>query len=216
VKKSTRAAKLLGKLGGETTSAAKAEASRANGTKGGRPRKRTEELTEDLPPTIGPALEVLNQLEDEGIIQQPTIAGSVALMYYAQPMYTDDLDMFCYLPNQGILTDLEPIYKRLAELGCTINNMYIRIEGVNVLFMIPETLLEKEAVQNAAAITVSGVKTHVLKYEYALAIKANANRPKDWGHIATSLESAAPDKNELDSILSKYGLSDRWRRKIDE
>lgn len=104
MKKSTKAAKLLGKLGGETTSAARANASRLNGTKGGRPRTRDEESFEEIPPILGPALEVINQLEQEGIIEKPTIGGSVAIMYYAQPVKTDDLDMFCYTPIEDFLS----------------------------------------------------------------------------------------------------------------
>ena len=41
MKKNNKAAVALGRLGGKTTSPAKAAASRANGAKGGRPRKST-------------------------------------------------------------------------------------------------------------------------------------------------------------------------------
>jgi hypothetical protein len=216
MKKVTKAAKLLGKMGGEVTSDSKTEAARTNGTKGGRPRKRDKELSESLPSILGPTLEIINQLERESILRQPTIGGSIALMYYTQPMYTDDLDIFCYIPNQGLIVHLGPIYSRLEELGCTVNNMYVHIKGVDVQFLTPSLPIEIEAIQNTVAITVNGVSTHVLGYEYALAIKANANRPKDWAQIATALESTAPDKKKLDAILNKYGLSDRWRRKIEE
>jgi hypothetical protein len=63
---------------------------------------------------------------------------------------------------------------------------------------------------------INRVKTHILEYEYALAVKAEAGRPKDWAHIATTLESAAPNKEKLDSILIRYGLLEKWRRKIEE
>src|SRR5271170_6723508 len=155
LKSSTRAAKLLGKLGGETTSAARANASRLNGTKGGRPRRRTEELFEDMPPILGPTLELINQLEREGIIQKPTIGGSVAIMYYAQPVKTDDLDMFCHIPNRGLLIDLGPIYNRLEELGCKVKDLYISIRGVDVQFLVPANQpLVEEALENAASVTI--------------------------------------------------------------
>jgi predicted nucleotidyltransferase len=216
MKKSTKAAKLLGKLGGETKSAAKANASRLNGTKGGRPRKRAEKLIE-IPPILGPTLELINQLEREGIIKQPTIGGSVAIMYYAQPVKTDDLDIFCCMPNRGLLLDLQPIYKRLEDLGCKVRDLYINIRGVDVQFLVPANQpLVEEALENAASVTIEKVTTHIFEYEYALAVKAEAGRPKDWAHIATALESAEPDKSKLDAILTKYGLMEKWRRKIEE
>lgn len=208
---------MLGKLGGETKSAARANASRLNGTKGGRPRRRAEELLEEIPPILGPTLELINQLELEGIIQKPTIGGSVAIMYYAQPVKTDDLDMFCYMPNRTLLIDLGPIYKRLEELGCKIKDLYINIRGVDVQFLVPANQpLVEEALENAAAVTIENVKTHVFEYEYALAVKAEAGRAKDWAHILTALESADPNKEKLDAILTKYGLLEKWRRKIEE
>jgi hypothetical protein len=217
MKRSTKAAKLLGKLGGETTSAARANASRLNGTKGGRPRRRAEELFDEMPPILGPTLELINQLEREGIIQKPTIGGSVAIMYYAQPVKTDDLDIFCYVPNRGFLIDLGPIYKRLEELGCRANDLYINVRGVDVQFLVPANQpLVEEALENAATITVDKVNTHVFEYEYALAVKAEAGRPKDWAHIITALESAVPNKEKLDAILTKYALLEKWRRKIEE
>lgn len=217
MKKSTKAAKLLGKLGGETTSAARANASRLNGTKGGRPRTRGKELFEDIPPILGPALEVINQLEQEEIIEKPTIGGSVAIMYYAQPVKTDDLDIFCYIRNRGLLCDLGPIYKRLEELACKVEDLYINIRGVDVQFLVPANQpLVEEALENAASVTIDNVKTHIFEYEYSLSVKAEAGRPKDWAHIATALESATPNKEKLDAILTKYGLLEKWRQKIEE
>lgn len=217
MKRSTKAAKLLGKLGGQTTSAARAKASRLNGKKGGRPKRRTEELVEELPPILGPTLELVNQLESEGIIKKPTIGGSVAIMYYAQPVRTDDLDMFCYMPNRNLLGDLGPIYQRLEELGGKIHDLSINIKGVDVQFLVPANHpLVEEALENAASVTIDTVKIHIFQYEYALAVKAEAGRAKDWAHIATALESATPDKNKLDAILTKYGLLEKWRRKLEE
>lgn len=176
-----------------------------------------EEPLEELPPILGPTLELINQLESEGIIQKPTIGGSVAIMYYAQPVKTDDLDVFCYIPNPSVLIELGPIYKRLEELGCSVKDLYINIRGVDVQFLVPANQpLVEEALDNAIAVTIDNVKSHVFEYEYALAVKAEAGRPKDWAHIATAVESAPPNKEKLDAILTKYGLLEKWRRKIEE
>jgi len=43
-------------------------------------------------PVLATALTVINQLESEGIIEKPTIGGSIAVMYYATPMLTDRIN----------------------------------------------------------------------------------------------------------------------------
>jgi hypothetical protein len=207
----TRAARILGQMGGGSTSPAKSEAARRNGAKGGRPKKVDENVS-----VLGPTLAVIKQLETEGLIQKATIGGSVALMQWSQPMYTEDLDMFCFIPSGGLLISLGPIYKRLEELGCVIDGMYVRIKGVPVQFLTPHIPIEQDAFQNTVPITVGGVTVHVLDYEYILALKVNANRRKDWTQIFQALESAAPDMNKLKTILTKHGLWERWEAKLAE
>lgn len=138
-------------------------------------------------------------------------------MYYSQPVKTDGLDIFCYIPNQGILIELGPIYKRLEELGCKINDLYVNVRGVDIQFLVPanQSLVE-EALAHAVPVTIENVRTNIFEYEYALAVKAQANRAKDWAHIATVVESRAPNTEKLDAILIRYGLSERWRQKIEE
>jgi len=210
--KKRQAAKLLGKFGGEATSAAKAKSSRENGAKGGRPKKKDT----SLPPSLGPALELINQIESEGLIVKATIGGSLAIIYYSQPQYTEDMDIFFYPDASGIQLNLGPIYSRLEELGCKIDGSYVHIKGVKVQFLGPGTGIAVEALQHARPITVDGVPTRVFEYEYALAVKAEAGRPKDWGHITTALESAEPDQKILYSILSKHNLLEKWKRKTEE
>lgn len=40
-------------------------------------------MVEELPPILGPTLELINQLEREAIIQKPTIGGSERSKKYA-------------------------------------------------------------------------------------------------------------------------------------
>lgn len=213
--KESEAAKILGRRGGSVKSPAKNEASRRNGLKGGRPKKETKKPVDEPLSILGPTLKVLNRLEAEGIIKRPTIGGSIALMYYSQPAKTDDLDVFCHIVGQGDFVSLGPIYKRLEELKYEINDLYVNIEGVDVQFLVPGPLeaLPQEALDNSIEITVEGVPTRVFQYEYGLAVKAQANRAKDWIHIIAAIESTAPDETKLIPILEKYGLVERWKRR---
>lgn len=91
------------------------------------------------------------------------------------------------MPNREFPIDLGPIYKRLEKLGCKIKDLYINVRGVDVQFLVPANQpLVEEALENAASVTIDKVKTHIFEYEYALAVKAEAGRAKDWAHIASS------------------------------
>ena len=169
-----------------------------------------------FPFVLGPVFSVMNQLEQEGLLETYVTGGSMALMYYSEPFLTDDIDFFCYLAQKGLLFDLGPIYKRLNELGYKASGLYVFIDGVPVQFLVPDGPLLDEAMANAFEIMVSGVPTRIFELEYALAIKAQANRKKDWKHIFTVLDSAEVDFAKLEGILERFKLLDAWRRHVDD
>jgi hypothetical protein len=167
-------------------------------------------------PVLAPALTIINQLESEGIIEKPTIGGSIAVMYYATPMLTDDLDVFCYLPGQSFIVSVAPVLDRLKELGYETTTFGAKIEGIEVQFLGPGSGVVTEALEHAASTIIEGVQFHVFEYEYALAVKADAGRSKDWLHISVALEATEPDKKKLYAILSKYDLLVKWKRKLED
>ncbi|HEY9787853.1 MAG TPA: hypothetical protein V6D17_20870 [Candidatus Obscuribacterales bacterium] len=162
-------------------------------------------------PIIGDALRVLNSLEAEGIVESYAIGGSIGLLFYVEPLLTDDLDIFCHIPQSGLLASLAPVYKRLEEMGYQSDGECISIEGVRVQFLLPPTPLVEEALQQAIEQDVEDVRTRVFRYEYLLAVMAETNRPRDRAKIAAALDSADPDQTKLTDILTRYNLLDRWR-----
>jgi hypothetical protein len=154
----------------------------------------------------------MNQLEAEGLIKDYAIGGSVALMHYCEPFYTQDLDIYCFLTGNTLLIDLGPVYRRLQELGYKPDGESIIIEGVKVQVVPPHGALSEEAIRTAVSTSVEGVSTRVFQYEFALAMKTNAGRPKDWAHLATAVASQDPDMIKLKSIFEKFGLVDAWRK----
>ncbi len=136
-----------------------------------------------------------------------------ALLFYAEPTTTYDLDIFCYLPHtQSGLINLGPLYDYLNQKGYKSEGEHIVIEGIPVQFLPPPTELVKEALENAAELQVSGVPTRVFDYEHLLAIMVETGRPKDKSRITEVLESAQPDQKKLDEILKRYGLFDSWSK----
>lgn len=158
-------------------------------------------------------LEVLNELESESIISRYAIGGAIGAMFYTEPTSTFDLDIFCLIPNTGILIDLGPLYKCLKDKGYYPNKEeQIIIEDIPVQFIVAPHGLEEEALQQAVEKITYGVRTRVFTYEHLLAIMVKTGRAKDIARISMCLESAQPDYSKLEEILVRYNLLEKWRK----
>ncbi len=159
-------------------------------------------------------LSVINALESDGVIGRYAIGGAVGLLLYAEPAVTYDLEIFCFLPLQGILIDLGPLYSSLKGKGYAHAGEHVEIEGVPVQFLPPTTELVQEAIERAVSKNFAGVPTRVFQYEHLLAIMAQIGRPKDRARIAQALESAEPEQAVLEDILKRHGLFDTWAKMV--
>ncbi len=159
-------------------------------------------------------LGVINTLESEGVIGKYAIGGAAGLLFCAEPAVTYYLDIFCFLPQRGILVDLGPLYASLKEKGYSPSGEHVEIEGVPVQFLPPTTELVREAIENATLKDFVGVPTRVFQYEHVLAIMAQTGRPKDRARITQALESAQPEQSALNDILKRHNLLDTWTRMV--
>ena len=81
-------------------------------------------------------LEVLNELEKEGVFSRYAIGGAMAATFYVEPLLTFDLDVFVLLqpPESGLLS-LTPIYDALRSRGYAEEADCVLMEGVPVQFL---------------------------------------------------------------------------------
>lgn len=158
-------------------------------------------------------IEVLNQLEREGVIRRYAIGGAVAVLFHAEPVLTYDLDVFVLLASEGFsgLVDLSPIYRRLAELGCHPDREAVIVAGVPVQVIPAYNALVEEAVVSAEEVRFGDAPTRVVGYEHLLAIMAQTGRPKDRERLASLLEQRPPETERLDAILRRHALVDAWQ-----
>jgi len=169
-------------------------------------------MSNDSELILAPTLKVINQLRDEGLIADYVIGGSMAILYYSEPFFTKDLDLFIQVAPGTVLLDLGPIWRRLQSLGGEVSGIAVIVEGVPVEFLAADTPLIKEAFDNANTVEIEGVTTKIFQLEYAMAIKVQAGRAKDWGHIEVAWESAELDRSKLEDILKRFELFDTWRK----
>ncbi len=158
---------------------------------------------------------VLNELELRGYVRLYAIAGAVAVIFYTEPFFTEDVDILVTVPEERdkSLTPLQDIYSHLINKGYNAEDVYIRMEGNLVQFLVASDPLFREALEQSIEIPYGSTKTRVLTPEYLLAMMANAGRPKDFLKMNYLLEQKLDiDRNLLNDILRNHNLTEKWAR----
>lgn len=164
-------------------------------------------------------LEVINSLEEEGAIEKYALGGAAALLFYAEPALTFDIDIFVFLPGgsgtRGLI-DLSPLYKNLESRGYKAEKEHVIIEGVPVQFIPVYNNLVEEAVKEASTKEYEDLRVKVLTMEHLFAIMIDTNRPKDRERIGKLLEEVDVDQKLLESILKRHSLYQKWEKYVEK
>jgi hypothetical protein len=158
-------------------------------------------------------IESINQMQADSVIGKYAIGGAVGATLYLEPAATIDLDIFVMLPPVpgGPLISLSPIYEYLKSRGGKVVDEYIEIGGWPVQFLPPSNDLETEAVEQAVATAVEGVRTWVMSAEHLVAIALRTGRPKDRNRILQFVEQDAVNRRKLQGIIERSGLTAKWK-----
>jgi hypothetical protein len=157
-------------------------------------------------------LALLNELESAGLVERYAIGGAVAALFYAEPVVTEDLDVFVLFETSGNLVTLTPIYDFLKQRGATEEREHLWLAGTLVQLIPAYDKLTEEAVRDSVEQTVDQVRTRVMRVEHLIAIALKTGRAKDYARIALLLEEAEVDTTRLQEILARHHLQDRWER----
>ncbi|MCL0069552.1 hypothetical protein M1N85_02475 [Dehalococcoidia bacterium] len=171
-------------------------------------------------------LKVFNELEKTGLIRRYVVGGGIAVLFYAEPILTYDLDVFCLLPvcpppaagrsgspaERGGLITLSPIYEYLQKKGYSVQEERIVIEGIPVRFIPAYNELVEEAVEKAREVEYRGVNTRIVRAEHLLAIMLQTYRPKDRERMLLLLDEAQIDMPYLENVLKRHGLQEKWSK----
>jgi len=156
-------------------------------------------------------LELINQMQADGVIENYAIGGAVGATFYLAPAATVDLDLFVTLPrSSGALVSLSAIYEYLKSRGGTEQDEYIVVKDWPVQFLTPANALQDEAVNKAISTSVEGVPTRVISAEHLVAIALETGRAKDYTRILQFVEQDAVDRGKLKDIVERHGLSRKW------
>ncbi len=170
-----------------------------------------------MPPGAEPVkatLDLINQMQADGVIGKYAIGGAVGATLYLEPAATLDVDIFVNLRADpgGLLLSLAPIYDYLKAHGCPLKDEHIVIGGWPVQFLPLSDDLEREAVAQAISATVEGVSTRVMSAEHLVAIALRTGRSKDHIRILQFIEQNAVNREKLQSVLERHGLTAKWKQ----
>lgn len=164
------------------------------------------------------ALKFLNELEKSGQVARYGIGGAFALLFYAEPSLTYDLDVFVFLPkdNDSVLVSLAPLYRYLESRGYTPEKEHVVIEGVPVQFIPAYNALVEESVNEASFLDYKDTKVRVCKLEYLMAIMLDTHRSKDKARLAQIVSDVPFNQDLFRTIVNKYGLIQKWEALLED
>lgn len=187
------------------------------------PKRGPAEINEfDVKMALKQAIDVLNGMVADSVIENYAIGGAVAALYYIEASSTDDLDILISFENSatsasaGLIT-LGPIIEHLAARGfAEWRHEGIVVSGWPVQFLPVADALDAEALKEAPRIELEvtlgepSVSTRLLSAEHIMATALKIGRPKDLIRISQFVSEKAFDPAHLCDILERHELNAKW------
>ncbi len=163
---------------------------------------------------IKEAIQIINRMEADGVIERYAIGGAVGATFYLEPVATLDVDVFIEFRAQpgSRLVSLEPIFTYLRDRGCTMEGEHIVIAGWPVQFLPANSNLLQEALVAAVEKSVEGTSARVFTAEHIAAIALQTGRAKDKARVLQFIEANAVDLGRVREILTRHGLNVNWQQ----
>ncbi len=114
--------------------------------------------------------------------------------------------------------EFQPLFDYLRERGYEIKGKHAYIEGFPpIQFLLVSKDLINEAVIEANEFELSGgVTVRVMSPEYLVVIMLDTGRVKDYLRIGFFLQHEVVNLEELERILNKHDLTEKWRENINK
>jgi hypothetical protein len=160
-------------------------------------------------PSFLAALRALEDLKQAAVVEDYAIAGAMALVFWADPIPTYDLDVLVLLPEQDTpIVSLGSIYQWAAAQGHAVHAEHVLVAGVPVQFLPSHNKLTDEAIETAATLDYQGVAVRVVRPEYlvALYLEPSARTAKRRERAAALMESAETDQSVLEDLIHRFKL----------
>lgn len=161
------------------------------------------------------AIALAKEMKDQGVILDYAMAGTVAAMFWMEPLDTSDLDFLVIPTPQDAAGPIAGagMISFLSSKGFKWKQQAVVIDGVPVDFILVPTPLEEEAVRGAVTKRPApGDSVRVVRPEYLLAIALRVGRTKDLLKAKMLDSSPDVDRRRLEALLDRYKLLTAYRK----
>lgn len=158
--------------------------------------------------SLAEVFRTLNELKAAGLFREYAVGGGMAVLFYAEPVNTYDVDVFVFLPPQeGLLISMTPLYDALRGRGFGFEAEHVLIHGVPVQFLPAYNPLVEEAVAEAPAHDFEGVPVRVVGPEYLAALALQTGGAVRRMRAALLREQANLDEEKLAALLAAHVIT---------
>jgi len=152
--------------------------------------------------------QVLNDMKKDGVVEDYAIGGAMAVLFYAEPTRTYDLDVFVLLPESGQhIVLLTPVYSWLAERGFQSKGEHVLIHDVPVQFLPAYNELVEETVIHARLLDYDGVPVRVSSPEHLIVLAFQAGGRRRRERAFQLLDTCELDRELLEALLERHEIS---------
>lgn len=160
-------------------------------------------------------LQVLNQMKEDGVVENYAIGGGIAAIYYLEPYQTDDIDIFITVSSVSVgevgLISLETVYGYLEKLGYLPSKEGVMIDDWLVQFIPTSQPRQEEAIANSRRVRYGETETNLFTAEHLAAELLFSGRRKDQLRVIALIESKKVNMGTFREIINRHALSDKWK-----
>jgi hypothetical protein len=157
--------------------------------------------------SLGSVFRVLNEMKSDGIIEDYAIGGAMAVLFYAEPTRTYDLDVFVRLPDAGSsIVLLAPVYEWLDARGFKPEAEHVMVHGVPVQLIPAYNELVEEAISDAQVHDYDDVPVRVTPPEHLIALAFQTGGGKRRERAFQLLETTDVDRSRLEAVLKRHKI----------
>ena len=158
--------------------------------------------------TLADVFRELNALKARGLVRDYALGGATAVLFYAEPTRTYDVDVFLLLPPDpgSSLVSLEALYAWARSEGFETEAEHIMVHGVPVQFIPAHNLLAEESVAGARVLEYDGVPVRVVDPEHRAALAFQAGGARRRERAWQLIETGGVDRDQLRTLLLAHQI----------
>jgi hypothetical protein len=157
--------------------------------------------------TLGDIFRILDEMRHEGVVDDYAVGGATAILFYAEPTRTYDLDVFVTLAREtSTLSPLSGIYEWAKARGFATIGEHVLIHDVPVQFLPAHNALVADAVAAANVLDYEGVEVRVVGPEHLIALALQAGGARRRERAWQLLESGRVNREQLRTLLKQHDI----------